>query len=224
MSTKRQVISSFRKMIQERTADSDYTNQDLYYVLLDHARWLIKREIRSGNIYNNNSLFQTLGCQEVIETSTVEKCCPVKVNCKIYRTKDKLPETWIDENGPVLRSVTSVDGTTDFFVTSPITWQSKRADPYQKLMDLKYAFPGDGYLWFPEHNPHFVNIVGYFTEDISEYQNCRDEKECERFLDSDFPLPDWLQAEMMAKAIQSLLPSKQMIEDEEINKNTNRKN
>ena len=191
-------------MIQERTADSDYTNQDLYYVLLDHARWLIKREIRSGNIYNNNSLFQTLGCQEVIETSTVEKCCPVKVNCKIYRTKDKLPETWIDENGPVLRSVTSVDGTTDFFVTSPITWQSKRADPY--------------------HNPHFVNIVGYFTEDISEYQNCRDEKECERFLDSDFPLPDWLQAEMMAKAIQSLLPSKQMIEDEEINKNTNRKN
>src|SRR5688572_20690325 len=158
MSTNRSIINTFRKMIQERTADSTYTNRDLYNVLMPHARWLIKREIHSGRIYNNNSFFQTLGCVPVDEVSTIDPCCPVKVNCKIYRTRDKLPETWIDSNGPVLRSVTSVDGSTDFFMISPTNWQNKKNDPYQKQSSLKYVFPGDGYLWFPEHNPHYVNI------------------------------------------------------------------
>jgi hypothetical protein len=222
--TNRQTINSFRKLVQERNADTEYTNQDLYNILIDQAHWLIKREIYSGKIYSNNSLFQTLGCQEVIETSTIDECCPVKVNCKIYRTKEKLPETWIDSNGPVLRAVTSVDGTTEFFVTSPTTWQNKRKDPYQQMSSLKYVFPADGYLWFPEHNPHFVNVVGFYTDDISSKSKCKKDERCVRFMDMQFPLPDWLHAEMMQKAIQLMIPSKQMQPDEQIDKNTNRKN
>lgn len=211
-------------MLQERGADSTYTNRDLYNVLMHHARWLIKREIHSGRIYSNNSFFQTLGCQEVIETSTVDPCCPVKVNCRIYRTKDKLPETWIDNNGPVLRSVTSVDGTTDFYLTSPTTWQNKRNDPYQKMSSSKYVFPADGYLWFPEHNPHYINIVGFYTDNIDHLSKCAEKNDCTRFLDTTFQLPDWLEAECLSKALQAMLPSKQMLEDVQIDKNTNRKN
>lgn len=180
-----------------------------------------------GRIYSNNSFFQTLGCQEVIETSTVERCCPVKVNCKIYRTKNKVPETWIDNNGPVIRNVTSVDGSTEFFMTSPTNWQNKRNDPYQKLSDTKYVFPGDGYLWFPEHNPHRINIVAFYTDDVRAVEGCQkcdDDDECIRFLDTQFMLPDWLHAEMMSKAMQTLYPSKQIVEDVQQDKNPNRKN
>lgn len=232
MSTKRQIINSLRDKLRERNADSNYSNQFLYNALLEHAKWLIKREIAAGRIYVNNSLFQTLKCQKVIETSTIDPCCPVKTNCKIYRTKDKLPEMWIDNFGPVIRAVSSVDGTTDFFVTSPITWQSKRNDPYQKMIDTKYAFFADNYLWFPEHNPHWVNINGFYTDDISGKSNdeCNPEcppgkEECVRFLDTKFQLPDWLEAEMFSRALEQIAGvTKRLPEDEQIDKNPTRKN
>lgn len=224
MSTKRQVIESLREKLRERNADSTYSNQFLYNTLLEQAKWLIKREVSSGKIYVNNSFFQTLGCLEVIEVSTIDSCCPVKTNCKIYRTKDKLPEMWIDNNGPVLKSVTSVDGTTDFFYTNALTWQAKRNDPYNKMSGNKYSFFADGYLWFPEHNPHFVNIYGFYTDDISRLSKCNPQKDCVRFLDTTFLIPDWLEAEMYAKAMQLLVPLLQKQEDQQIDKNVNRKN
>lgn len=226
MSTKRTVIDSFRNKLRERNADSNYTNQFLYNVLLEHAKWLVKREIRNGNIYTNNSFFQTLGCQEVIETSTVDECCPVRVNCKIYRTKDKLPEMWVDTAGPVIKNITSVDGTTEFFMTSPSTWQQKRLDPYAKMIESKFVFFADGYLWFPEHNPHRVNIVGFYTDSIDHKSNCKEKQDdCKRFLDTPFMLPDWLEAEMFAKALEQVAGiTKRLPEDEQIDKNATRKN
>lgn len=226
MSTKRQVINSLRDKLKERNADSTYTNQFLYGVLLEHSKWLIRREVSAGRIYTNNSLFQTLGCTEVIETSTIDVCCPIKVNCKIYRTKNKLPKMWIDKNGPVIKTITSVDGTTEFFMTTPDAWQNKRKDPYQKMSDMKYSFFAENYLWFPENNPHRVNINGYYTDDIQHLSECHEEKKpCTRFLDTKFNIPDWLEAEMFAKALEQLAGiTKRMPEDVQIDKNPNRKN
>lgn len=229
MASKRQLIETFREMLKERNADSTYTNQFLYSVLSEHAKWLIRREVSAGRIYVNNSFFQTLSCVDVIETSTVDDCCPIKTNCKIYRTKNKLPEMWVDNSGPVLKSVSSIDGSTDFFYTNSTTWQSKRNDPYQKMGNVKYSFFSDGYLWFPEHNPHKVNIYGFFTEDVAilerECENCDEPKPCVRFLDTQFMLPGWLEAEMMSKALQEIAGvTKKLPEDVDINKNPNRKN
>lgn len=224
MSTKRQVIKSLRKKLNERNADSTYTNQFLYQTLLEQAKWLIKRDINSGKIYKNVVFFQTLGCQDVIETSTIDACCPIKTNCKIYRTKDKIPSIWVDEDGPIIKSVTSVDGFTSFDVTTPTTWQAKTGDPYQRMSKTKYAFYADGYLWFPEHNPHKINIIGFWEDDITQLNGCITEKECVKFLDTKFQIPDWLEAEMIAKAVELLAGvSKRLQEDEQIDKNPTRK-
>jgi len=224
MSTKRQVIESLRKKIQERNADSNFTNQDLYQALLEQAKWLIKREINSGRIYKNVAFFQTLFCQDVIETSTVDPCCPIKTNCKIYRTKCKIPDFWVDEDGPIIKAITSVDGTTSFDFTTPTTWLAKKVDPYQRMSKAMYTFFGDGYFWFPEHNPHKVNILGFWTDDVSELNGCVENQPCIRFLDTKFTIPDWLEAEMIAKATELLAGvTKRLPEDEEINKNTTRK-
>jgi hypothetical protein len=225
MSTKRQVIESLRKKLQEAGSDSTFSNQFLYNSLMEQAQWLIRRETMSGKIYTNNSFFQTLGCQEVVEQGATDCCCPVKTHCKVYRLKDPLPELWLDDKGPVIRMVTSVDGTTEFVMTTPGTWQNKRHDPYQKMIDTKYVFFHDNYLWFPEHNPHRVNIDGFYTHDISDKSLCREKKgDCIRFLDTSFQVPEWLHAEMLAKTIQLLTMSKQIPEDQQPDKNPNRKN
>jgi hypothetical protein len=57
MSTKRQVIESFRNKLRERNADSNYSNQFLYNTLTEHAKWLIKREISSGRIYSRRNFY-----------------------------------------------------------------------------------------------------------------------------------------------------------------------
>jgi hypothetical protein len=225
MSTKRQLIESLREKLRERNADTKYTNQFLYQTLMEHAKWLIKREINSGKLYKNVSFFQTLLCQDVVETSIIDPCCPIKTNCKIYRTKHKLPITWLDEDGPILKNVVSVDSSTDFQLTTPTTWQNKRNDPYNKMSKQKYAFYSDGYLWFPEHNPHKANILGFFVDDITHLNGCIQEKPCIPYLDTRFPIPDWLEAEMLSKSLELLAGvSKRMQEDEQIDKNSTRKN
>jgi len=224
MSTKRQVIDSLRNKLRERNADSNYTNKFLYQTLLEQAKWLIKREINKGTIYKSVSHFQTLLCQDVIETSIVDPCCPIKTNCKIYRLKCKIPDFWTDEDGPIIKSITSVDGSTAWDITTPTTWQSIRLDPYQKKSKQMYTFYSDGYFWFPEHNPHKVNILGFWTDDVSDRNGCAENPPCVRYLDTNFQLPDWLEAEMMAKAVELLAGvSKRLPEDEEINKNPTRR-
>lgn len=224
MSTKRQLLDSLRDKLRERNADSNYTNQFLYQTLLEQAKWLIKREINSGRIYKNVAFFQTLLCQDVIETSLIDPCCPIKTNCKIFRTKCKLPDFWLDEDGPIIKSVTSVDGSTTWEMTTPTTWQSIRIDPYQKKSSQMYTFYTDGYLWFPDHNPHKINILGFWTDDISDLNGCAPIKECVRFLDTKFTIPDWLEAEMISKSLEILAGvSKRMPEDEQIDKNPTRR-
>lgn len=232
MSTKRTVINLLREELRERNADSTYPNQFLYNVLLEHSKWLIKREISAGRIYRNTTFFQTLPCREVIEVSSVDSCCPVKTNCTIYRTKNKLPEIWDDTVGPIIRAVTSVDGSTDFFPVSASDWQNKKNDPYQKMADLKYSIYSDGYLWFPAHNPNLVNIYAFFKDDVKlipqdkcEGGDCDNKEDCIVYLDTKFFVPDWIEAEIISKAAEQLAGiTKRLPEDNQIDKNPTRKN
>lgn len=221
--TKRQAIDSFREKLRERNADSNYSNQFLYRTLMEQGRWLIKREISAGRIYTNTFFFQSLKCQKVIEVPATDPCCPIKTNCKMYRTENKIPDVWIDNGGPIIKAITSADNSTDFWVTTPTTWSNKKNDPYQKKSKQMYTFYSDGYFWFPEHNPHLVNILGFWTDDVSQLNGCG-EKECVRYLDTRLLIPDWLEAEMFAKALQQLAGiTKRLPEDEQIDKNPTRK-
>lgn len=226
--TKREAINQFRKEIQERNADSSYSNQDLYNALMKQAPWLIKREISAGKIYRNTFLFRTLPARDVIEVSTLPACITIPTNCKIYRTKHTLPEAWVDNLGPVIKEVNSLDNSTRFTLITSSQWQDKIQDPYQKFSTEKYVFYADGYLWFPKNNPHKVNIRAFWKDDVrlvkDNCEGCSDDKECIKFLDTDFMVPDWVLAELFSKATQALMPSKQMQEDNQIDKNPTRKN
>ncbi len=228
MESKRQQIDTLRQMLKERNVDTNFTNKFLYDVLLKQGKWLIKREISSGNIYKNTNFFQTISCMDVEETSIIPKCCSIKTNCKIYRTKEKLPEIWQDDDGPVIKSVTSIDGSTEFFVTKGSIWAAKRNDPYQKMVKLYYTFFEDGYLWFPVYNPHKVTVSIFPVDDLSLWSrnctDCDDNKECIRFLDTSFMVPTWVEAELFAKCLQQLVPTLQLQPDNQIDKNNTRKN
>ncbi len=226
MSTNREMIDSLRNKLREQNADSNYSNKFLYQTLLEQTNWIIRREATGGRIWNSTTLFQNYSVR-MIEVPLIDSCLPISSNCKIYRSAEKLPDLWEDANGPIIKSVTSVDGSTEFFVTTASVWGSKRKDPYKSKLSKQYAFFEDGYLWSPEKNPHFLTVLGYYMSDIAlTTQNCLDcdEKDCVRFLDTSFKGPNWVEAEVMAKAVELLAGvSKRLPEDEEINKNPTRK-
>jgi hypothetical protein len=226
--TKREAINNLRKKIQERSADSTFSNKDLYLALLEQAQWLIKREVSAGRIYRNPSFFKLLAAREIVEVSTIPTCLNIKTNCKIYRTKNRLPEMWSDNNGPMIYSVHSIDNSTEFTRVTPTDWASIIGDPYQKFSTEKYCFFEDGYVWFPKENPYNANIRAYYKDDVKlvpdSCTDCDDSESCVKFLDTEFMVPDWIIAEIFAKALQMLFPTKQLQEDQQIDKNTNRKN
>lgn len=224
MLSNRQAISQLRDLIKERSADSTYTNQFLYQILSKHAKWLIRRETRAGRIYRSVSLFQTLKCFEVMEASTIEGC-DIDIKCKIYRTVAKLPSAWEDANGLMIKEVKSIDGSHVFAQISPSQWVNLNTSPYSKYSKSNYYFYSNGYLYFPKKAPKLINIVAYFIDDISQYCSCCEEnKKCTRFLDQVFRIPEWIEAEVFAKALEELVGiTKRMIEDEQIDSNTTRK-
>ncbi len=228
MESKRIKIDVFRQQLQERNADSEYTNQFLYLTLASNAKWLIKREVSAGRIYRNNSLF-TPFVVDVIEVPLVDVCFNLPTNCKIYRSKEKLPETWTDNDGPIIKSVTSIDSSTPFFIIDEKTWQSRVNDPYQRNSKLQYAFVSNGYVWIPKNNPHKIIIRAFYKDDLRlltrECEECQNEQDCLRFLDTDFMIPDWIEAEMYAKSLEQIAGiTKRLPDDAQIDKNPNRKN
>jgi len=227
MSTKRRLIDSLREKIRERNADSRFSNQFLYQTLLEQAKWIIRRETTAGRIWASSSLFQSYTVR-ILEVSLIDSCLPITSNCKIYRSAEKMPELWEDTNGPMFKTITSVDGSTDFYLTTPSVWMNRKKDPYRKKGTSKYAFYMDGYLWIPEHNPHYVKTVGYYIDDISLVKDncldCDEDKDCVRFLDTPFTGPEWIEAEIISKSLELLFNSKKLPEDEQIDKNPTRKN
>lgn len=222
--TNRKHIANLRQKLREMDIDSDFTNQFLYDSLLNHAKWLIKREIRAGKIYKNLQLFKTLKCKKVVEANIVENSCPIKSPCNIWRTDKKLPDTWQDDYGPLIKYALSVDDSTRWHLISKEEWINKQSSPYAKFDKTKYMLYSDGYLWFPKQNPNRINIYGYWIEDVNFHSDCGDKKECIRFLDTEFNIPEWIEAEMYAKTIEELAKiTKQLQPDEEINKNVIRR-
>jgi hypothetical protein len=136
-----------------------------------------------------------------------------------------VPDIWMDDAGPIMRAVSSVDNSTYFFYITATNWQNRRNDPYDKLAKNNYVFFANGYLWFPEHNPHKINLEAFFIEDVADKNDCAEKKPCLRFLDGRFFVPEWLEAEMFSKALELLAGvSKRLPEDEQIDKNATRKN
>lgn len=231
--TNREIIASVRKGINESSADSTYTNKFIYSKIKEQGKWLIVREARSGKLYKGTSIFQTAKCIPVIKVPATS-CCTLTTCCKLYRTRNRIDELWEDINGPIVKFISSIDGSTRWTYISALDWQRKNDNPYNKLnkhrkskelANYGYVFFEDGYFWFPERGPKKVNIQGYYVNDISGRYACDGiPGPCVKFLDGEFLVPDYLVAELVSKTLQELTGTKRIPEDVNVNKDPNKPN
>lgn len=216
-----ETISRVRNQLKAVKQDPFLTDRFIYSLIIKHAYWLMKREDSKNKLMKFSSVMQTLGYLELISVDKVEACCSgIKSTCTIKRTKDKMPVFMQGYYGPLIRAVTSIDGSEVMQPTIPTTFVSIASTTTFKYNKTKYYWYLNDYLYFPNLEWDAVRVEAIFEDDVTKL-NCDLTDDCTPRQDQLFNIPDYLHAEIEANVIKDfgitlqvptdLIPDKQNI-------------
>jgi len=198
MITIAETISRVRKGVKAVKEDAFLTDRYLYSVILKYGKLLVKRQDNESKIMRYLSLFEVLPCVDLIEVDKVEACCAgIKSKCIIMRTKDELPNLMEGSFGPLIRDVTSIDGSTTIYQTFPGIYTNIANSTNYKYNRTKYYWYIDGHMYFPNMQWDAVKIEAIWEDDIA-YLKCNESEEERCLIRQDHPthIPDYLFAEI----------------------------
>ena len=209
MTTIGETISRVRNLVRGVREDAFLTDRFLYQLILKYANLVIRRQDNESKIMRIQSLFETLPCVELIEVSKIDACCPnVKTQCTIMRTKEHIPEPMEGAEGPLIRSITSIDGSHICIGTSPTTYTMMTTQSNFKYNKAHYYWYLDKHLYFPNVQWEAVKVDGIFTESTKALR-CETDI-CSPRQDDRLPIPDFLFAEVEQSVLRELVMLIQM--------------
>lgn len=207
-------VSRVRNVLKAVKEDPFLTDRLLYSLIIKFAKTLIKREDQQGSLFKHTGLFQDIPCLELIEVDKVEACCTgIKTPCKILRTKDKLPKLLELSNGPIIRSITSLDYSEELTETFPTLYTNMTKTSGFKYNKTKYYWYLDGYIYIPNATWEGIRITAIWDESLNDYKCDVDSTDCQLEQDRELSIPDHLFSEIEQMAIQQLLTAGQVPSD-----------
>ena len=210
MTTIGEAISRVRNTLKAVKEDPFLTDRTIYYSLMKYGSSLIKREDNKGKLYSMPGLFTTLSFVELIEVDKIEaECTGIFSGCIIKRTKDKLPDITVASGGPLIRSVTSIDGSVDLQETLPTLYKTITKSSTFKYNKTMYYWYINGYLYLPQVQWDAIKIDAIFEGDTSAY-NCDTENECITRQEEQLAIPEYLFSEIEQFVIKELTISIQI--------------
>lgn len=221
MNTIGEAIGRIRSLMKANSDDAFVTDRYIYSLILNYAQLFMRRQDNLNKLMRFNSIWKTLPYVELITVDAVEaRCFTNNPTVFVKRSKHKLPDMIDGYWGPLIRSVTSVDGYVEFQQTQPGTYVSMLKTTNNRYNKKKYFWYLDEYLYFPDTNLPAVKVEAVFNDDISLWK-CEDP--CIPRTEQDFNIPKFLFSEIENQVLQALgnsikIPS----EDAHNNKNINR--
>jgi hypothetical protein len=202
MTTIGESISRVRNVIKGVKEDAFLTDRFIYSLIIKYASVLVRRQDNENKIMRIQSLFEVLPCVDLVEVSKIDACCAgIKTNCKIMRTKEPIPEPMEGAEGPLIRSVSSLDGSIVLNNTNPSTYTYMTGQPTFKYNKTKYYWYLEGHLYFPNIPWDGVKVDGIFTESTRIF-HC--EEPCTPRQDDRLSIPDFLFAETEQMVLKEL--------------------
>ncbi|TXG80742.1 MAG: hypothetical protein E6R13_07675, partial [Spirochaetes bacterium] len=111
MTTIGEVVSRVRSQMKAEVQDAFVTDRYVYSLIMKFAQLLMRRQDSLNKLMKFNSIWKTLPFVELIEVDKVEAhCSGIESGCKIKRTKEKIPNMIEGYWGPLMRTVSSIDG------------------------------------------------------------------------------------------------------------------
>lgn len=204
MTTIGESISRIRNLVKAAKQDAFMTDRFIYSLIVKYAKLYIKRQDNLNIRLKFASLFRSLGCVELVETSKIEACCgSLPDTCKIMRTKDKIPLPFEGSYGPFIRTVSSIDGSIEVYRTQPAAFVSMSKTTAFKYNKQKYYWYMNGYIYLPNVEWDAIMLEGIFQDDISIF-TCNDNG-CNIRQNEILPIPDDLFAEVEKQVLQDLM-------------------
>lgn len=196
-------ISRIRNQIKAVKQDAFLTDRFLYSLIMKHSKWLMKREDGRFKLLSFSSVVQSIDNVELIEVDKIEACCTgLQAGCTIKRTKHKLPVFMQGYLGPLIRNITSVDGSQELQPTLPSSYIKISNSTNFRYNKAKYYWYLNDYLYFPNLDWDSVRIEGIFEDDISPFTCAEDS--CKPKTDHAFNVPDYLHGEMESAVMKDL--------------------
>jgi hypothetical protein len=198
------VVSRLRIQFKGVRQDSFMTDRMIYTFVLKHAKWLMKREDSKNKLMAFSGVIQTMDYVELVEIDKVEACCTgVSSDCKIKRTKDKLPVFLQGYFGPLIRTISSIDGSEELQPILPSIYIGIANSKNYRFNKTKYYWFLNDYLYFPNLEWEAVRVEGIFEDDISKY-TCEEDK-CIVKQEQSFNVPDYLLGELESQVMKDMI-------------------
>jgi hypothetical protein len=201
MTTIGEAISRVRNTLKAVKEDPFLTDRTIYFSLMKYSQTLIKREDNQFRLMKMSQIFQVLPYVELIDVDKIEAgCIGVYSECYFKRSKDKLPSILNGMFGPIIRTVSSIDGSIEMFRTDPGTWISITKSTTFKYNKRPYFWYLNGYLYAPNIDWDAVRIEAIFENNT---EKC-DTDPCQIQQDELLNIPEYLFSEVEQFVVKEL--------------------
>ena len=205
-----EAISRVRNTLKAVKEDPFLTDRTIYYSIIKYGQSLMKREDNLARLMRISNIFRVMPYVELIEVDKVDAACVgVYSGCYFKRTKERIPDLLTGLQGPIFRTVSSVDGSVELYRTDPGTFVSMTKTTTFKYNKRQYWWYLDGYLYFPNLEWDAVKIEAIFENDV---ETCDSDK-CVIKQDQSLNIPDYLFSEIEQYVIKELTMSIQVPTD-----------
>lgn len=216
MATLRKLVSDVRAMHKLLSTDALTTDRALASEIRNNSLLLIKRDTNLRKLWSTDTIFTTIPCLEMEEVS-ISECCGFVNECTIARTKFKLPRISEGNYQYLIQGVYSINA---------MSGKGKKLkeisiNRYLNLLKLpiikkeEYFWISNDYLYVNNPNIVSIRIAALFEEDIINeimYPECGCgspeytlDQLCQNPLDKEFPLPGYLEQQVLQMTSQKLL-------------------
>jgi hypothetical protein len=210
MSTIAESISRVRNTLKAAKEDAFMTDRYIYSLIYKYGKTLMRRQDSIKKLLSLHSLFTTLPCIELIEVDKIEACCEgIKSGCKIMRTKEKIPRIMQGTSGPLIRSITSIDGSIEAYETKPSLYTSMTKTTNFKYNKSKYYWYTNNYLYIPNVEWEAIKLEAIFEEDYSAFL-CDEKEQCILRQEQQSPFPEHFYSEIESMIKQELTMTMQI--------------
>jgi hypothetical protein len=204
MTTIGESITRVRAALKAVKEDPFLTDRNIYFAVIKYGETLLKREDNQYKLMKMSSIWTDLPYVELIDVDKIQaQCAGVYSGCYIKRTKEKLPKILDGSFGPLIRSVSSIDGSMELYRTEPATYTSITKTTNFKYNKQKYFWYIDGYLYLPDNQWDAIKVEALFDGDIAPY-HCEADDQCRIRQDQRLPFPEYLFSEIEQYVIKEL--------------------
>lgn len=226
-----EVTSRLRGLVKAVRQDSFLTDRMLYGLFMKHAALAIKRLDEKKRLTAFASIFETLDKVDLRELDTVEasECGAAPRSYQtISRTCLPIPVFTEGLYGPMIRSITSVDGSEILKLTTPDEYNYLSNSKNFKYNSLRYAWYLNDFIYFPNLGEKSIDKDGIISfgppwpavrmeamvqEDISQFK-CNYDQKCKPRQCHSLNVPDFILSDIEAAVIKDLTWMLQAPEDD----------